>query len=388
MTTTRAGLLGVLAVSIVITGCPKAPRQSPMMAQADKVTASVAELRVRVYDFAERFGTVVVKNANEIMARSDDPEIRLAALRWKIEAVPAAQTAAFKFDPLAGLLDIWGLSIQMQDYFETGDGRDLFGEWQSIAIDASEQLREEVVALATEVASDSDISEIKKTIEGWALNNPVDGTLYVRRSIRPLLADITGQRGRGAVAAVGSLSEGISDISERMVIHAETLPHQIRWQAELILAEMDAPSRLDAIMKNTDAIAHSLDRATVVVEQIPDLVESEAENILTALRSEIEGIDEMVDTQRAAAFDDITAERIAVLEAVERERAIVIDEIRKERVAIVEDAERIVNDVVDRSFDRVEAMVDGILWRVTILLAVGFVGLFVTVIVAARIARR
>ena len=61
-----------------------------------------------------------------------------------MNAIPACQRAAFQSDPLAGYLDVWVLCEQMLQYFERGEGRDLFGEWQPIAVGAARQLVEEI----------------------------------------------------------------------------------------------------------------------------------------------------------------------------------------------------------------------------------------------------
>lgn len=387
MKRTLSVLSGAIALSFLVTGCPKVPRQSPMMAHTGKIAVSSADLRVRVYDFAERFAAVVIQAADEIIREADDPQVRLAALRWKIEAVPAAQSAVFKFDPLAGLIDVWALTIQMRDYFETGDGRELFDHWQPVAVDASKLLEVEVEQLAASVAVDPDISVTETRVEDWARANPIEESIFVRRSIRPLLAEITGRTSGGAIASIGNLSEAVSDLSERLVIHAEIMPSQARWQAELLLAEHELPSKIDSVVRDAGAITDTLERATVVVEGLPDLVEVETARMLAALREEVDGLDDLIEAQRAAAFTDVAAERVAVLDAVSREREIVIDEIHQARVATVEDVERIANDIVDRSFDRAEKLIDVVVWRMTILVGIGFATLIVTVLVAARMMR-
>ena len=42
------------------------------------------------------------------------------ALRWKINSIPAMQTATFQLDPLAALADAWGLTAQMEQILLRG----------------------------------------------------------------------------------------------------------------------------------------------------------------------------------------------------------------------------------------------------------------------------
>jgi len=91
--------------------------------------------------------------ADEISAAETDPSIREAAVRWKINSIPAMQAAVFQLDPLAALADAWGLCAQMER-FATGAGKDLFGDSQRIAVQDSLTLSEDVAALARSVVGD------------------------------------------------------------------------------------------------------------------------------------------------------------------------------------------------------------------------------------------
>ena len=84
-------------------------------------------------------------------AAETDPSIREAAVRWKINSIPAMQAAVFQLDPLAALADAWGLCAQMERFFATGAGKDLFGDSQRIAVQDSLTLSEEAAALARSV---------------------------------------------------------------------------------------------------------------------------------------------------------------------------------------------------------------------------------------------
>ena len=49
-----------------------------------------------------------------------------------------AQAATFQPDPLIALIDLGALCFQLETFFRTGAGKDLFGDWQWVAIKASE----------------------------------------------------------------------------------------------------------------------------------------------------------------------------------------------------------------------------------------------------------
>jgi hypothetical protein len=65
--------------------------------------------------------------ADEIAAGTSDISVKRAAIRWKIEGVPALRNALFQPNPFTAVLDTWVLTYQMANYFESGPGRDEFG---------------------------------------------------------------------------------------------------------------------------------------------------------------------------------------------------------------------------------------------------------------------
>src|SRR4029077_11352186 len=99
------------------------------------------ELRMRVYETAERLGGTLEYAADEIRAKSLDPAVRRRAVLWKADGIPALYAAAFRPDPLAGGLDLWLLIVQMELYFTDGPGRNAFGAEQPIALGAARQVR-------------------------------------------------------------------------------------------------------------------------------------------------------------------------------------------------------------------------------------------------------
>jgi hypothetical protein len=88
-------------------------------------------------EYADQFRTTVAQAADEIVAQSDDPEVDLSALRWKISASSASRRAATQMAPMISLLDTWALSAQMREFLTSGAGATLFKEQQSIAREAA-----------------------------------------------------------------------------------------------------------------------------------------------------------------------------------------------------------------------------------------------------------
>ena len=116
----------VLAMSLVIfaaASCRSAgPRtgQTVILHDPRDVKVNREQLRLRVRSLVGPMAGRVESAADEIVAATTSPTVRLAALEWKIDAVPAMRDSLFQPDPYVALIDSWVLLYQMGDYFEIG----------------------------------------------------------------------------------------------------------------------------------------------------------------------------------------------------------------------------------------------------------------------------
>ena len=89
---------------------------------------------------ASSFAGWVSTAADEITSATRNRRIRKNALLWRLRMIPVAQRAAYSDDPRIGYLQSLQVAVLQRRYFETGDGRELFGDQQSIAIDVAQKL--------------------------------------------------------------------------------------------------------------------------------------------------------------------------------------------------------------------------------------------------------
>src|SRR5262245_11317469 len=129
---------GLLAFALAAGCAPKAAhRQTDVMQKTEAVSASVtaAVLRARVDDLAERLVGRIEAMSDRVRAESRDPAVRRRALTAKIDSMPAIYSAAYRADPLEGLVDVWALAFQMHQFIMDGPGQDVYGEQQPLVRD-------------------------------------------------------------------------------------------------------------------------------------------------------------------------------------------------------------------------------------------------------------
>jgi hypothetical protein len=370
-----AALLGLL---VLAAGCKSGPQTSAMMKQSPKVQASQQRIRISTHVFLDRFSGVVENAADEIIAATDDPEIRRNALIWKISAISVGQRAAFQEDPLAGYLDLWILSEQMERFFKEDAGRDLFGDHQSIAIRASRRVADEAEALAGELTADGDVSGAREIIDTWVESNPLENILFDRTSTRLLVAELKTKQGKGAFATIGSLDETVSDVADRSTYYAEYIPKMVFWEVELLLDETIDGEDIQRVIVNSDELAEALTRLADTVDELYTMADQGLLELLPEQRQIL--TDFILDLQNLV-FREIAAERAVVLEAVSREREIVLEALELERIAVLaavrqerletmEQIDGILEENLKESWAQVDSLLNRVFWRILMIAAI------------------
>ena len=339
-------------------GCQTPMQQRLTTPKGEEVKLSAFELRVAALDLAPSFSDIIEEAADEIIEKSADPKIRRHALVWKMNAIPAAFTAIFRPDPVAAIIDTWAFSIQMVQFFDKGDGRRMFGEYNYIALDGSKRLEAEVLHIIKSSVSPELEAELKKKIEWWASEHPMEGQHFHRQSIMPDYARFMGDPNFGVFALVDKLTVGLPEIANRLSVYNEYLPRQARWQAELLVDEVNEKEGIKVQMEELAGLMEVLNSVIPLVEQIPDLIARERVALLKALREERVASFESIDQQRVATLDKFTQERIATIAAL-----------REERIATLQDIDAIGNQIVTNALTKTEGLIDHTFLRTSQLLA-------------------
>ena len=247
-----AGSIGMAAVVVALAATwacvPKAAhRQTDVMEKSGTITVSAAELRAMVNALADRFADQIEETADRIGTATKDPAVRRRALAFKIDAVPAVYTAAYRADPLTSVVDVWALAFQVDQYLRDGAGRDSFGAGQGVARDGARELVAEADLVARRAARSGEFDRARADVVAWAGRNPVRYTFSSRPSCATFAAERRAE-GRDAFVDIGAVSDTVEAVSERLNTYAALEPKLVRWQAELLLSESAGERSLEAAL--------------------------------------------------------------------------------------------------------------------------------------------
>lgn len=363
-------------IAIIITGstvfllfgCTAVSQETVMMEELEGVKMSATELSIRLNEFGKLFAGAVEEAADEIIENTDDLEVKKNALLWKTNAVPAALKSLTILDPVAAGIDLFALCYQMQQFFSSGYGKDLFKDQQVIAIDASNKLVYEAELIANEFRDKKYRKEGDMVLAAWVIKNPLKNLKFNRRSTFEITAKTLGKEEYGLGSTVGSIAVGVHDIRRQITVYTEFLPKQIKWQAEYELYNLMEDSSFQNTFNNLDRIVNSTERITNIVEYTPDLIK---ELQLSSLSE--------INRQRLQTLQLVSQEREAILNAVTKERIAVMNEINREREESLDRIEKITNDAFIHSSVFAGDVIDKIFWRVLIILALAFAGGFILI---------
>lgn len=314
--------------------------------------------RIMTRDLVTVFADRVQIAADEIIAKTDESDVRRAALRWKIGAIEAARRAGTRQDPREALVDTWALCVQQRDFLKSDAGAGLFGSQRALALEASERLVADVTKVA-EATIDPDLRALMAvTIDDYARRHPIADLEFAREPVLPLWLEAAA--GRGRVKTVGSTPEVIQEVSGRLGSIGQGLSDTVRWRTELALADReneikdvyDLLERLDAGLKAVIALA----------ETSPELAAQAARELQRELGPSLEQLDRRwgqslvtLAEQREAVVEDLERIQTSVAETLRVEREALTAAVDQQRGAIMEEAGVIAADVTDRALEKVRA---------------------------------
>jgi len=353
------GVLLVTALPVLSACSTKAPTESAVQSSIGMTSLSARRVRIASDHSGSGFMWTVEISADSIILATEDPVVGRNALVWKANAIPALQTATHHPDPLVSFMDGWTLMVMMEEYFETGRGRDLFGEQQPIAVNAMRNAVQRVEA------------NVRRTLEGrgeyqpfydfvhdWAADNPLNNDLFLHRSVAISAADILGEQQMGGLSSLGTMEEMALDAQTMARSYLAYTFKTVLWQTELMIESMMDTTLITPLLDSVDRMA-VISAATHLLESTPDMIASERALILTEM-------ERMLEASLDRTFARVSGERAVIMAEVEAM-------IAREREIIFEELGAMTPEIMDQVGEEAISIVDHVLLR----LAIGIVVLLV-----------
>jgi hypothetical protein len=349
------------------------------------------------------FSGEIEHSADEIAAGTSETSVKRAAIRWKIDGVPALRSALFQPNPFTSVLDTWALMYQMANYFESGPGRAEFGPAASRAVETCLRMEGELNRIVSTFVFSHDVTKVRMAAKKWAIDHPIRYRIDDRETT---LSRVTEQD-VGVKWTAGDLIAEVEitadDLNREIQIYSDQLFKQAVWEAELLkldfptsealpLAERAvktserAVATLDDLAPNiktaVEATTNAADAATKLTSNVPALVASERKAAFEEVNKDLRKTLTFLDGERIASFEQISRERIAVLQQLDAERMAAVRELHEiatsERVALSRDLEQAGLRIVDHAAWRLSELV-------TIVLGLSFLAAVLFLFIVRRL---
>lgn len=282
--TPPAYLLASAIVFLSLSGCalPNAPSSRGRLAD---VTTSLSkeELGELLQQFEDTFEATIREATERIVAVQPDRRTRRLALVWQMRLIPMARDALGQNDPVHSLLDSWALCVRQHDFFDHGDGGELFGEHQSIAREAAARSLRDVERIAALILPAETLSRTRPVIDDLARQFPLRGEFSgstVRTAVQKpnkdsdvlasvLTTPMAPFRAFEGIDRGAAAIQGFTAVAARMTDTINDLPETVRLQIELLLMEVEDLESVQATLAGLSELSHSSARLAAVAESLP-----------------------------------------------------------------------------------------------------------------------
>ncbi len=281
---TRIRLLGVAAL-VTICGCALGPKAAPRAAFADaKTQLSSEELGELLQQFEDTYEATLREAADRIVALQPDRPTRRLTLLWQMRLVPMARDTLNQDEAIHSLLDGWALCIRQRDFFEQGDGRDMFGDHQGIAQEAARRTLADIERIAGRILTPDGMSRTRPAVEDLARQFPLRGEFSgstVRTAVQKpnrnaeaiasvLSAPLAPFRAMEGIDRGAAAIQGFSAVAAHLTDTVNDLPETIRLQTDLLLMSVDEMETVQSTQDSLAELARSSSRLSTVAECLPD----------------------------------------------------------------------------------------------------------------------
>ncbi len=243
-------------------------KQTATMKKHGAAGMTAQELHIWVDAFAVRLPGAIEEAANEVMDNNNDIKVIKNAIKFQLYGINAFQKAIFHSDPFVALVDMWVLTSQMIDFYQTGAGKEYFGNRQGLVIDELNDLRGRLESMLSAVFGKEDIKSDLAWMNDWVDEHPLTGNLFVRDSVITVVAKIQASaKKKGVFSSIQNVGENVERLQTRIALFAEIIPQMMIWQIELIFLDLQDEESQYSLKAIDDFVAGLIEKSFEAFEK-------------------------------------------------------------------------------------------------------------------------
>ncbi|EGU6975041.1 hypothetical protein [Vibrio parahaemolyticus] len=379
MSIRRISSLMVLWLVTTLSGCSLL--EVKIDSQTVPLTKQELNMRILTREYALQF-FAQVEQAADVLQEQYDPNDKVNqsyVLLWKINAEEGLQAAAYQVSPMAALIDTWVFTHQMNQFYATGAGRDIFATDEAKQVSA--HLANEVDQLAQSLLKKEVYDKTKLFVADFVRQYPFADLSMIRTPAYRAWLEANQISEEDAVTTLGTMPEALGDVSDRLSLVSEQTPKIMTWKAQLLA--LNSSASIEKVNAALNSLQVTADSMRDFIDNNPEYMRYLAEQMAVELQSLVDDIDQKTE----ARLSQLGEERQALEEMVARERQEIALIITHEREKFAQDMDRVSQEVVNLAMTKlIELVKSTIVYFILFIAAIFFAPLGLGYVLGKRAA--
>ncbi|EPA0957618.1 chemotaxis protein [Vibrio parahaemolyticus] len=349
MSIRRISSLMVLWLVTTLSGCSLL--EVKIDSQTVPLTKQELNMRILTREYALQF-FAQVEQAADVLQEQYDPNDKVNqsyVLLWKINAEEGLQAAAYQVSPMAALIDTWVFTHQMNQFYATGAGRDIFATDEAKQVSA--HLANEVDQLAQSLLKKEVYDKTKLFVADFVKQYPFADLSMIRTPAYRAWLEANQISEEDAVTTLGTMPEALGDVSDRLSLLSEQTPKIMTWKAQLLA--LNSSASIEKVNAALNSLQVTADSMRDFIDNNPEYMRYLAEQMAVELQPLVDDIDQKTE----ARLSQLGEERQALEEMVARERQEIALIITHEREKFAQDMDRVSQEVVNLAMTKLIELV-------------------------------
>ncbi len=281
--------------------------------QAAAAQIAPEDLGPTLMAFSRRLEGRIDRAAMDIDKAEPRNEIRRYTLRMRIRTAEFVGESLGRSNAVVSMVELWYLTVSMEAYYQTGNGKALFGAHQAIAVDAMHKLREEAEGIVQRVLTPEHFTALKQEIVEAVGRGELFAAAQIEKS--NILADLLSVSHLQSILsiplapfdALNGVSKGsdalhqLADVGSRAVELAARYPRLLSWYIQLMSVEIQEQDAAKSALSDLHELSLTAKELGQTAKELPARMRVEATALLDSSRDAQKTTQGTLDRAQATA---------------------------------------------------------------------------------------
>lgn len=260
---------------------------------------AIKNMDIEKDEFTELVDDQIDNLSVEIISNNPNRTIQRASIEMKKFFSKKLKKYNEIVDPRKTFFNTWSLVYRFDNYVSKGDGKNLFGDQQALVVKTISGLLADHEKIAGKHLTKKQYKTASERLKNYAAEYPITGYFQdlpetnTSGFVEYLNIPLAPFKAVNAINKSGESIESISKTVARFTDIAEDLPDEIRWQLQVLAAQLQQNDILKTNTTSFAKLAESSEKLAAIIDKYPDRVSSKISQATKDLDSTIKQLNEI-----------------------------------------------------------------------------------------------